>query len=83
MRALIRNVRRVGRSASSAAPPWGGQAVTNARFAGGIGLAFSVVTALLSWAFVKAEWLRSWGYAFPAGLAFAALLRLAILASEL
>ncbi|MFG2759786.1 hypothetical protein [Streptomyces wuyuanensis] len=63
--------------------PWDSQAVTNAGFAAGIGLVFSVVTALLSWAFVKAEWLRRWWYTFPAGLAFAALLRLTVLAPEL
>ncbi|MFD0120192.1 hypothetical protein [Streptomyces virginiae] len=63
--------------------PWDSQAVTNAKVAAGLGLTFSVVTALLSWVFVKAGWLRGWWYAAPAGLAVAALLRLTALAPQL
>ncbi|GAB2781064.1 hypothetical protein GCM10027073_12210 [Streptomyces chlorus] len=40
--------------------PWDEQAVTHFGFAAGFGLAFSVVMALLTWVFVKAEWLRRW-----------------------
>lgn len=35
--------------------PWDEQAVTHSGFAAGFGLAFSVVMALLTWVFVKAE----------------------------
>lgn len=63
--------------------PWDEQAVTNSGFAAGIGLAFSVVMALLTWVFVKAEWLRRWWYAIPVVLAVGALLRLTLLAPEL
>ncbi|WP_128980553.1 hypothetical protein [Streptomyces roseicoloratus] len=63
--------------------PWDRQAVANAGVAAGIALAFSVVTALLSWVFVKAEWLRRWWYLVPAALAISALLRLTVLAPEL
>ncbi|MFD7547992.1 hypothetical protein ACFV0R_01305 [Streptomyces sp. NPDC059578] len=68
---------------SSPDGPWDDQAVTNAGFAAGIGLAVAVVTALLSWACVKPEWLRGWWYAFPVALALAALLRLTVLAPGL
>ncbi|MBW5486102.1 hypothetical protein [Streptomyces bambusae] len=63
--------------------PWDSQAADEAGVAAGIGLAFSGVTALLSWVFVKAAWLRRWWYVVPAGLAFVALLRLTVLAPEL
>ncbi|MER5633214.1 hypothetical protein [Streptomyces nitrosporeus] len=60
--------------------PWDRQAVTNARAAATIALAFSAVTALLTWVFVKAHWLRTWWHAVSAALAVAALLRLTLLA---
>ncbi|MBV7674203.1 hypothetical protein STHAL_32665 [Streptomyces halstedii] len=63
--------------------PWDAQAVTNSDVAGGVGLALSVLTALLAWLFVKAEWLRAWWYAVPLALAIAALLRLTLLAPAL
>ncbi|MFS0698111.1 hypothetical protein [Streptomyces nitrosporeus] len=63
--------------------PWDHQAVTNARVAATIALAFSAVTALLTWAVVKAHWLRAWWHAVPAALAVAALLRLTLLAPDL
>lgn len=63
--------------------PWDTQAVTNANVAAGIGLAFSGVVALLTWMFVKAEWLRKWWYVIPSILVIAALLRLTLLGPEL
>ncbi|MEV7614940.1 hypothetical protein [Streptomyces sp. NPDC089799] len=63
--------------------PWDSQAVSNSGFASGTALAAVVVTGLLSWVCVKAEWLRSWWYAIPAALALLALLRLTALAPEL
>ncbi|MEK8141785.1 hypothetical protein NKH18_01460 [Streptomyces sp. M10(2022)] len=63
--------------------PWDHQAVTNSKAASAIGLVFSGLVALLTWAFVKAEWLRKWWHAIPAALAVAALLRLTLLAPEL
>ncbi len=63
--------------------PWDRQAVTNSGVAAGIGLAFSVVVALLTWMFIRAQWLRRWWYAIPTMLAVAALLRLTLLAPEI
>ncbi|MFJ3279632.1 hypothetical protein [Streptomyces halstedii] len=63
--------------------PWDTQAVTNSEVAGGVGLALSAVTALLTWLFVRAEWLRRWWYALPVAFAVAALLRLTLLAPGL
>ncbi|WP_405598993.1 hypothetical protein OG741_17705 [Streptomyces sp. NBC_01410] len=62
---------------------WDKQAVTNSNFAAGIALALTVVTALLSWLFVKAGWLRRWWFVLPALLAIVAILRLTLLAPEL
>ncbi|MEU6882361.1 hypothetical protein [Streptomyces sp. NPDC046712] len=62
---------------------WDRQAVTNSDFAAGFGLALSVVTALLTLWFVKAEWLRTWWFAIPTVLAAAAILRLTFLAPVL
>lgn len=62
---------------------WDSQAVTNSAVAAGVALAFTAVTALLSWLFVKAAWLRGWWFAPPALLAVAAILRLTLLAPEL
>ncbi|MFI8194665.1 hypothetical protein ACIF8T_39185 [Streptomyces sp. NPDC085946] len=63
--------------------PWDQQAVTNSKVAAGMGLAFCVVLASLTWVFAKAEWLRRWWYAIPAVLALAALLRLTVFAPQL
>ncbi|MFC4468063.1 hypothetical protein ACFPH6_26605 [Streptomyces xiangluensis] len=63
--------------------PWDRQAVTNSSVAASIGLAFSGVTALLTWLFVKATWLRKWWYAIPTVLVIAALLRLTVLAPKI
>ncbi|MFE1873111.1 hypothetical protein ACFW9N_19745 [Streptomyces sp. NPDC059496] len=41
------------------------------------------MTALLSWVFVKAEWVRRGWFAVPAVLAVAVLLRLTLLAPSL
>ncbi|MFE5853340.1 hypothetical protein ACFQ61_08990 [Streptomyces sp. NPDC056500] len=63
--------------------PWDRQAITNSGIAAGIALALTAVTALLTWLFVKAEWLRRWWFALPAVFAVAAILRLTLLAPEL
>lgn len=63
--------------------PWDRQAVTNSGVAAGVGLAFCSVMTLLTWVFVKAEWLLRWWYAVPVVLALAALLRLTVLAPSL
>ncbi|MFE1231892.1 hypothetical protein [Streptomyces sp. NPDC059442] len=63
--------------------PWDRQAVTNSGFAAGFGLAVSLVTALLTLWFVKAEWSRRWWFALPTALAVAAVLRLTLLAPTL
>ncbi|MFJ3660958.1 hypothetical protein ACIPPM_10880 [Streptomyces sp. NPDC090119] len=64
------------------AGPWDSESIAHADFAAGLALAISVVLALLTWVFVKAEWVRTWWYAVPAVLAVAALLRLTLLAPE-
>ncbi|MER6719880.1 hypothetical protein [Streptomyces halstedii] len=63
--------------------PWDAQAATNSDVAGGVGLALSALTALLTWLFVKTEWVRTWWYTVPVTLAAAALLRLTLLAPAL
>ncbi|NUV63152.1 hypothetical protein [Streptomyces sp. CAI-85] len=63
--------------------PWDHETVAHSDFAAGFGLALSALTALLTWVFVKAEWLRRWWYGVPALLAAVALLRLTLLAPEL
>ncbi|MGV9323087.1 hypothetical protein [Streptomyces sp. NPDC003660] len=65
------------------AGPWDSESVAHSGFAAGLALALSVVLALLTWVFTKAEWVRTWWYAVPALLAVAALLRLTLLAPEL
>ncbi|MFE8012429.1 hypothetical protein ACFU3O_06760 [Streptomyces antibioticus] len=65
------------------AGPWDSESVVHSNFASGFGLALSVVTALLTWVFVKAEWLRRWWYAIPVLLGVAALLRLTLLAPDI
>ncbi|MFI8292837.1 hypothetical protein EAO71_28080 [Streptomyces sp. ms191] len=63
--------------------PWDGQAVTDSGFAAGFGPAVSVVTALLTLWFVKAEWARRCWFALAAAPAAAAVLRLTLLAPTL
>lgn len=63
--------------------PWDSETVAHSNFASGLGLALTVITALMTWVFVKAEWLRRWWYAVPTVLAVAELLRLTVLAPEL
>ncbi|MET9129786.1 hypothetical protein [Streptomyces antibioticus] len=63
--------------------PWDHETVAHSNFASGFGLALSALTALLTWVFVKAEWLRRWWYGVPSLLAAAALPRLTLLAPEL
>lgn len=65
------------------AGPWDSETVAHSNFASGTALVLTAVTAGLSWVFVKAEWLRRWWYAIPAGLAVAAVLRLTLLTPEL
>ncbi|MEU1460210.1 hypothetical protein ABZ467_05890 [Streptomyces sp. NPDC005727] len=65
------------------AGPWDSETAAHSNFAAGLALGLSFVTALLTWVFVKAYWLRSWWYALPAALATAALLRLSLLAPSL
>lgn len=60
--------------------PWFTDATGKSTISSGLGLALAVVTTLLTWVFVRAEWLRRWWYALPAILAAAALLRLTVLA---
>ncbi|MFJ9547765.1 hypothetical protein [Streptomyces erythrochromogenes] len=69
--------------AAEPAGPWDSESVAHSRFAAGLALGFAAVIALLTWAFVKAEWLRRWWFTLPALLAFAAILRLTLLAPEL
>ncbi len=63
--------------------PWDHDAVTGSHLAAGLALPGSVLLALLTWATVKARWLRAWWYAIPAALALSALLRLTLLAPGL
>jgi len=63
--------------------PGGADWVAHYQFTAGFALPFSVCTALLTWVFVRAKWLRRWWYAVPAALAFAALLRLTLWAPTL
>lgn len=69
--------------AAEPAGPWDSESVAHSNFAAGLALAFSAVIALLTWVFVKAEWLRRWWFTLPALLAFAAVLRLTLLVPEL
>ncbi|MFJ3514051.1 MULTISPECIES: hypothetical protein [unclassified Streptomyces] len=64
--------------------PWDSETVAHSGIAAGLALALTVVTALLSGVFVKAEWLggRGW-FALPAVAALAAILRLTLLAPAL
>ncbi|MFF3653308.1 hypothetical protein ACFYXV_32315 [Streptomyces sp. NPDC002181] len=61
------------------AGPWDSEAVTHSHYAAGLALTLTVVTALSSWVFVKAEWLRRWWLAVPPALALAAIVRLTVL----
>ncbi|WP_085207239.1 hypothetical protein [Streptomyces sp. Amel2xC10] len=65
------------------AGPWDHETVAHSHFAAGTGLALSGVAAMMTWVFVRAEWLRRWWYAVPVLLAAAALLRLTLFAPEL
>ncbi|MGN5392494.1 hypothetical protein [Streptomyces sp. JL7001] len=69
--------------AAEPAGPWDSESVAHSNFAAGLALAFAAVIALLTWVFVKAEWLRRWWFTLPALLACAAVLRLTLLAPEL
>ncbi|MFE2129169.1 hypothetical protein [Streptomyces amritsarensis] len=69
--------------AAEPAGPWDSESVVHSNFAAGLALAFAAVIALLTWVFVKAEWLRRWWFTLPALLAFAAVLRLTLLTPEL
>ncbi|WP_405828021.1 hypothetical protein [Streptomyces sp. NBC_00105] len=63
--------------------PWDTEGLAHAKYAAGLGLALALVTALLSWVFVKAEWVGRGWFAAPAVLAVAVLLRLTLLAPSL
>ncbi|WP_374771823.1 hypothetical protein OG756_40790 [Streptomyces sp. NBC_01310] len=69
--------------AAEPAGPWDSETVAHSGFAAGLALALAVVTALLTWVFVKAEWLRRWWFTLAALFALAAILRLTLLAPEL
>ncbi|WP_329106814.1 hypothetical protein [Streptomyces sp. NBC_01439] len=69
--------------AAEPAGPWDSEGVAHSHFAAGLALALAAVIALLTWVFVKAEWLRRWWLTLPALLAFAAILRLTLLTPEL
>ncbi|MFI1645692.1 hypothetical protein ACH4XT_01915 [Streptomyces avidinii] len=62
---------------------WDTEGLAHAKYAAGLGLALALVTALLSWVFVKAEWVGRGWFAAPAVLAVAVLLRLTLLAPSL
>ncbi|MER7468465.1 hypothetical protein [Streptomyces sp. NPDC097981] len=65
------------------AGPWDSEAIAHSGSAAGLGLALAVVTALLSWVFVKDEWLSRWWFTAPAMPALAGILRLTLLAPGL
>ncbi|WP_329376148.1 hypothetical protein OG625_01535 [Streptomyces sp. NBC_01351] len=65
------------------AGPWDTEGLAHAEYAAGLGLALAVATALLSWVFVKAEWVGRGWFAAPAVPAVAAVLRLTLLAPGL
>ncbi|MEU2450738.1 hypothetical protein ABZ605_11825 [Streptomyces sp. NPDC012765] len=69
--------------AAEPAGPWDSESVAHSNFAAGLALAFAAGIALLTWVFVKAEWLRRWWFTLPALLALAAVLRLTLLMPEL
>ncbi|MFB7179431.1 hypothetical protein ACFCYI_17185 [Streptomyces sp. NPDC056257] len=69
--------------AAEPAGPWDSESVAHSHFAAGLALALATVIAILTWVFVKAEWLRRWWFTLPALLACAALLRLTLLTPEL
>lgn len=62
---------------------WDTDAAGKSDIAAGIGMGIAVFGGLLTLAFVKAGWLRTWWYALPVALAVAVLLRLTVLAPEL
>ncbi|WP_158708562.1 hypothetical protein [Streptomyces sp. NRRL S-244] len=63
--------------------PWDSETAAHSGIAAGLALALAFVTALLTWVFVKAEWLRRVWFAIPALLALSVLLRLTLLSPEL
>ncbi|MFG2991790.1 hypothetical protein ACGFZK_21285 [Streptomyces sp. NPDC048257] len=65
------------------AGPWDTEGLAHANHAAALGLALALVTALLAWVFVKAEWVGRGWFAAPAVLAVAVLLRLTLLAPSL
>ncbi|GAA0664738.1 hypothetical protein GCM10009535_50590 [Streptomyces thermocarboxydovorans] len=65
------------------AGPWDSETVAHSDIASGLALALSVITTMLTWVFIKAEWLRTWWYTIPAAFTAATLLRLTLLAPEL
>ncbi|WP_327375824.1 hypothetical protein OG393_18790 [Streptomyces sp. NBC_01216] len=69
--------------AAEPAGPWDRETVSHSGFAAGTALAVTVVAALLTVLFVKAQWLRRWWFAVPMVAVLAALLRLTVLAPEL
>ncbi|THA86257.1 hypothetical protein [Streptomyces sp. A0592] len=69
--------------AAEPAGPWDGEAVAHADITAALALALAVSMALLTWVFLRAEWLRRWWLVPPALFAFDAVLRLTLLAPEL
>ncbi|MFJ6780277.1 hypothetical protein [Streptomyces yangpuensis] len=69
--------------AADPAGPWDSESVAHSNFAAGLALSLAAMTALLTWVFVKAEWLRRWWLVLPMLSALAAALRLTFLAPEL
>ncbi|MBY8815698.1 hypothetical protein [Streptomyces cinereoruber] len=69
--------------AAEPAGPWDTETVSHSGFAAGTALGVTVVAALLTVLFVKAQWLRRWWFVVPTVTTLAALLRLTVLAPEL
>lgn len=68
--------------AAEPAGPWDTETVAHSGFAAGTALVLTVVATLLTLPFVKARWLRRWWFAVPVAFAFAAVLRLTLLAPQ-
>ncbi|MFE1900035.1 hypothetical protein [Streptomyces yangpuensis] len=69
--------------AAEPAGPWDSETVAHSNITAGLALALAAVMALLTWVFLKAEWLRRWWFILPALFALAAALRLTLLAPQL
>ncbi|WP_404962453.1 hypothetical protein [Streptomyces sp. 147326] len=69
--------------AAEPAGPWDSETAAHSGIAAGLALALAFITALLTWVFVKAEWLHRWWFTLPALPALAAVLRLTVLAPAL